>query len=198
MIRRLALLAILFLSGFLLAVWGEDLFVNWQGEHLHITAPQLHFLTGKPLERLHNGSTVVFDFSLSLSTNSNLKLRDRALERYAISYDLWEEKFSVKQLRTAKKPPSLLTGAATEAWCIDNIAVGTGGVPPTEPVWMRLEVRGGDGKEVPIFGPRNIGESGISLTSLVEIFSRPASPQQLRLVAEAGPIRLGDLKRKGP
>jgi len=31
LIRRLALLAILFLSGFLLAVWGEDLFVNWQG-----------------------------------------------------------------------------------------------------------------------------------------------------------------------
>jgi hypothetical protein len=197
LIKRLALLATLFLSGFLLAVWAEELMVNWQGEHLHITAPQVHFLTGKPLERLRNGATVVFDFSLSISSNSNLKLRDRALERYAISYDLWEEKFSVKQLRTARKPSSLLTGAAAEAWCIDNIAVGSGGVSPQEPVWLRLEVRGGDGKEAPIFGPRNIGESGISLTSLVEIFSRPASPQQLKVVAEAGPIKLADIRRKG-
>ena len=104
----------------------------------------------------------------------------------------------MKQLRTARKPSSLLSQASAEAWCIDNIAVVPSGIAPTEPVWMRIEVRGGDGKEAPIFGPRNIGESGISLTSLIEIFSRPATAQQLRLVAEAGPLKLGDLKRKSP
>ncbi|MEO8028349.1 MAG: hypothetical protein ABI823_17840, partial [Bryobacteraceae bacterium] len=163
---------------------------------LHVTAPQLHFLTGKPLEQLRNGATVSFNFQLSLSTDSNLKLRDRAVESYAISYDLWEEKFSVRSLRAARKPPSLLSATAAEQWCIENIPVSPGSISADEPVWVRLEVRGGDGKETPIFGPNNIGASGISLTSLIEIFSRPVAPRQLRLVAEAGPLKLSDLRRK--
>ncbi len=196
--RRAATLLAIFLSGFLLAAWAQDLLVNWQGERLHITAPQLHFLTGKPLERLRSGASVIFDFSLSLSTNSNLKLRDRSVERYAISYDLWEEKFSVKQLRTARKPSSLLSATAAEAWCVENLSVAANGVSADEPIWLRLEVRGGDAKEAPLFGPRNIGESGISLTSLIEIFSRPAAVTQFRVTADAGPLKLSAVRRKAP
>lgn len=197
--KRLAqTVGIVFLSGFVIAVWAEELIVNFHSERLHITAPQVHFLINKPLERLRNGATVTFDFQLSLLTDSNFRLRDRALERYAVSYDLWEEKFSVKQLRTSLKTSSLLTAKAAEAWCVENISLAPGTIGPDEPVWLRLEVRGGDGKESPIFGRDNIRDSGISLTSLIEIFSRPATSQQLRVIAQAGPLRLADLKRKSP
>ena len=37
------------------------------GEMLYVSAPDLHFLTGRPLERLRDGSTVTYIAQLSLS-----------------------------------------------------------------------------------------------------------------------------------
>ena len=40
---------------------------------------------------------------------------------------------------------------------------------------MRLEIRAEDGKDGPLFGRGgSVSDSGISLTSLIEIFSQPA------------------------
>jgi hypothetical protein len=41
-----------------------------------------------------------------------------------------------------------------------------------------------------------VGESGINLTRLIEVFSNPARAQQMRWEAVAGPMRLMDLKRE--
>ena len=40
--------------------------VTWDGDNLYVSAPNLHFLTGKPLDRLKNGGTVVFLSQLTL------------------------------------------------------------------------------------------------------------------------------------
>jgi hypothetical protein len=40
--------------------------VSSDGDSLHVTAPEFHFLTGKPLDRLKDGNTVVYVSQLTL------------------------------------------------------------------------------------------------------------------------------------
>ena len=49
----------------------------------------------------------------------------------------------------------------------------------------------------PSFGRENITDSGISLTSLIEIFSHPAKPPS-RTGLETGPVTLDELRRNRP
>jgi hypothetical protein len=55
-----------FLSGLALAMWAEELILNWRDNRLEFSAPRVHFLTGKPLERLHKAAQVPFDFQITL------------------------------------------------------------------------------------------------------------------------------------
>ena len=129
----------------------------------------------------------------------------RAADRFVVSYDLWEEKFSVTQLQipqtfgqapTARKTASHLSALAAETWCLTQMPMEITGLGETEKLWARLEVRAQNGRDSgAIFGRSNLGESGISLASLIEIFSRPAQPQQSHWTVDAGPLTLADVKR---
>lgn len=187
-----------FTAGFLLAMGASELVLQWQDAELRVAAPRVHFLSGQPLERLHDGRTVPFDFQLLLFADRTRPLA-RSLERFDISYDLWEEKFSVSRLSVARrggrKTVSHLTANAAEAWCLENLSIGTAGIAGDQPVWVRLEIRAGDGKETPpVFQG---GDGGISLASLVEIFSRPSRKSQPSWMVESGPLRLADWKVLG-
>ena len=63
-----------------------------------------------------------------------------------------------------------------------------------------LEIRAQDGKEAGgPFGRGNITDSGISLTSLIEILSRPARNHAAALgTVETGPVTLDELRRGRP
>lgn len=193
-----------FFTGFLFAMFAEELMVQTQDDELQIRAPRLHFITGNSLDRLKNGSAVPFDFSLSLSVDSRTNLFDRAVERIAVSYDLWEEKYSVTRmsgsntLRGAvsrrsheRRSASHLSSDSAETWCMENMAVSTAGLNPNQMVWVRLEVRSVDPKDSPIL----FGDSGISLTRLIDLFSHPPRTGQQRWTLEAGPLRLSDLRK---
>lgn len=191
-----------FTSGFLLAMWAQDLSLRWRDNELHIAAPRLHFLTGNSLQRLKNGVAVPFDFQLTLSVDNRTTVFDRTLQRFVVSYDLWEEKFSVVKQRgfsirgdtrttETRRSASGLSAEAAEAWCVDSISVSTAGIRQEQPVWMRLEIRRAEPKD----GASVFGESGLSLASLIELFSRPPRSSEQRWNLEAGPIRLDELKR---
>lgn len=186
-----------FLFGFLCAVFAEELIVHWKDDSIQISAPQFHFLAGRALDRLHNGATVPFDFQLSVWVEDRTHLHGRSQERYIVSYDLWEDRFSVvSQVKSPRKSVSRLTAAAAEAWCLDHISVPVSGLGPDEKLWVHLEVRAGEPREASsIFGRGSLGESGISLTKLIEIFSRPPHQQQAHWSLEAGPLRLADIKQ---
>src|SRR5665811_149768 len=69
---------------------AQPIEVTFDGDNLHVSAPGLHFLTGKPLERLKGAATVVFLSQLTLfSENHDAAIR-RVPERFVVSYDLWE------------------------------------------------------------------------------------------------------------
>jgi hypothetical protein len=170
---------------------GLRLDVAWEGDDLRVNLPELHFLTGKPLDRLHDGATVVFLTQLTLTTDNFANALRRAPERFVFSYDLWEEKFSVTTLGAAPRTVAHLSAAAAEAWCVENLAISASGLVPDRPFWLRFELRAAEPRDEAAV----IGETGINLTRLVEIFSRRPRDQQPHWSAEAGPLRLSDLKR---
>ena len=49
-----------------LSAQSTSLKVEREGDRLRVSAPQLHFLTGPPLERLHDGRSATYVFSVSL------------------------------------------------------------------------------------------------------------------------------------
>jgi len=173
---------------------GQELTPLWDGRELKVSS-RLQFLTGRSLDAVRNGRAVTFDIQLSLTRGTAPAAR--AAERFTISYDLWEEKYSVARLSRDPSAPRQVSHLSQEdaaAWCFDNISLSTASLDPETPYTVQVEVRAGDGRtSSPL-----LGEPGISLTALIEIFSRPARAQQQKWNLQAGPIRLKDVKRKTP
>ena len=155
---------------------------------LHITAPTLHFLMGKSLSRLHDGAAVPFDFQLVIAAGSKNNVVARSLERFTVSYDVWEEKFSVVRVSDFRKSGMRLSASSAESWCVDNIFIPAAQLPAGQQLWARLEIRSVESKE-------NVATpTGINLTTLIEIFSRPSRPQQDRWSVESAPFQIASLK----
>jgi hypothetical protein len=168
---------------------AQNLAVRLDGDTVRVSAPRFHFVEGKALERLQNGATVNFMVQLSLLADSGITVKGRDIQRFAISYDLWEEKFSVVRPGAVRRAASHLAATAAESWCIDQMNASVSGLSPEKQFSVRLEVRAEDPKEATSWS-----EPGFSFGRLIEIFSRPARGRQLRWIEEAGPFRLIDLR----
>lgn len=169
---------------------AAELMVRLRGERLQVAARNFHFLSGKSLERIRNGESVAFDFHLAVLSNpSSLPLR-RAFERFVVSYDLWEEKYSVSRMRSRQGMATHLTLAAAESFCLENISVPVSGLPD-EPLVARLEIRAQLNSSEELFS-----DPGLSLSQLIEIFSRARrSPRDDFWRLESAPFRLSGLDR---
>ena len=163
------------------------LLIRREGANLRISAPQIRFLNGKPLEQLKNGANVSFVSQISFTTEFTVLARK--VDRFVVSYDLWEEKFSATRLGPPQRSASRMSVPAAEAWCLDELAPVPASLTLSRPFSIKWELRAEDPKESAAI----IGEPGINLTRLVEIFSRPPRNQQLRWAETAGPLRLQDL-----
>lgn len=192
--ERLALAALFVWVAYLLGATVKPRLV---GDLLRLDAPgTFHFLTGKPLENLRDGSTVAYDIQLAL-LNDQRVAEAKALERFVFSYDLWEERFTVAQLtargsRNPRTTVSNLTAEAAEQWCVDRVGVSFAGLDRTRNYRLRIEVRAD--------GPRRreraeaASEPPVSLATLIDLFSRPATDKQRTWAAESSPFRLDNLK----
>ncbi|HYL37339.1 MAG TPA: hypothetical protein VEV17_15600 [Bryobacteraceae bacterium] len=172
-----------------MSVSSQDLFVRRISNDIHVVAPRFHFLTGKTLERLHDGALLPFDFQLSIASGTKSNTVARAPERFLVSYDLWQERFSVVRLRDLRKSPLNLSAAAAEAWCVDNVVLPVSALPGANQLWARLEVRSVDQRT----SAAPAGDAGISIISLVELFSRPPRPQQDHWSLESAAFHLAEL-----
>jgi hypothetical protein len=169
--------------------------VHLDGDFLHVTAPHLNFLNGKALERLKDGASVAFIGQLSITSNPSAVVDEgRSVARFALSYDIWEERFSVS--RFGDRPGqhrsiSHLSAPAAEAWCLDNMMVDKALIPADRPFYVRLDLRADD--------PRDelgiVGDTGINITRLIEIFSRPVKGNQQHWFRDAGPFKLAELRK---
>jgi hypothetical protein len=185
-----------FVSGFGLAMLAEDLRLNWRNSYLEFSAPHMHFLTGKPLERLQHGVQVPFDFKISLYSGTKSHLFNQLAERFLVSYDVWGETFSVVKTQSPRSMVTHLDAAEAEAWCLKQMPVSPSGLDDKVALWARLEVRvPPDSKIVNPFGRDSISESGINLTGLIELFSRPPALAQPHWTLDFGPQTLEEVKR---
>jgi hypothetical protein len=182
--------ALLCLELLAMSASSEDLLVRRLAEQIHVIAPHLHFLTGKSLQRLHDGATVPFDFQLSIAAGLKNNLVGTAVERFSVSYDVWEEKFRVVRLRDFRKSAVGLSANAAEAWCLENLFIPAASVPADKELWARLDIRAADAKEQLSAS----GETGISIPALIQLLSRPPRPQQDHWTLESTPFHLADLK----
>jgi hypothetical protein len=175
----------------LFRAWGEPLLrVTSDGDNLHVAAPQLHFLAGRPLARLKDGNIVVFLSQLTLFREDRITVIRRKPERFTVSYDLWEEKFQVG-MAVDRRSAARLSLEETETWCLDNLAISALGLETQRPFWLRFELRAASEKEISAVA----GDTGISIRSLIEMFSRRAGADEPHWALNAGPLRLGDLPR---
>ncbi len=104
------------------------------------------------------------------------------------------DEFDPRRDQSSSRQVSHLSQEDAAAWCFDNISVPTAALDPDTPYTVHVEVRAGDGRTSSAW----LSEPGVSLTTLIEIFSRPARTQQQKWNLQAGPIRLKDVRRKAP
>jgi len=108
---------------------AQSLTARVDRDQLHIVSPRVHFLTGEALNRLRDGATVVYALQLTVRGERAGKALARTEERFAVSYDLWEEKFAITKLGQSPRSVSHLSAAAAEAWCVENTAIPIGVLP---------------------------------------------------------------------
>jgi len=165
--------------------------VRLDGDQLRIAAPQLHFLGGGTLQRLHGGIAVNFVFSLGITSGKNSKPNTTGTFTFVISYDIFEEKFAVS--RTSPNPRSVthLSESAVQTWCLDSIALPVVNVGQDQPFWVTFEYHTEE--------PRPV-DSNANATSLigqlVDIFSRKNQKQDSNGSLVLGPFRISELRRR--
>ena len=188
--------ALLVLAGIFIfcriSLTADDLRLRVEDDHVRVSAPQTHFLTGRPLERLHNGAAVTYLMQLTVRAERAGKILARTPVRFTVSYDLWEEKFSVTRQSVPARSASNLSAAAVESWCFENISLLVSDLPADRTFWISLEYQSEEPKEVNKPDPVTL-----TLGSLIDIFSRkPRDEEEVHGSAEAGPLRLDDLRKK--
>ncbi|MGE5360761.1 MAG: hypothetical protein ACM3NQ_17225 [Bacteroidales bacterium] len=186
----LACLSLFAVTAARLSSQSPALVVERQGERLRLSAPGFHFLDGKPLAQLHDGAAVTYIVSVSTRPEHGGARSIRRDHRFVFSYDLWEEKFSVVQVGTPRRSASHLSRDAAEAWCLDAVSPSVADVPADKTFVVTLDC------SVPDQAPEQARE-GLTLSALLDAFSRKAAAAQPHWEASSPPSRLADLKEKG-
>jgi len=162
------------------------LVVEREGERLRVSAPRFHFLDGKPLEQLQSGATVAYILSLGVYEAGGGRRFAHHEARFVVSYDLWEERFSVVAGSPPHRSASHLTAGAAEAWCLDHMRVAIASVPAEKTVVVKLACSVHEDDPPP-------GE-GLTLSALIDILSRKGTTAPPRWDIASRPLRLGEVQ----
>lgn len=169
---------------------ASNLTAKYDGDLLYPVAPNLHFLTGKVLDRLRDSADIqVFVSQLQLFHPDDAAPLRQAHARFVVSYNIWEEKFKVAIPGLGSQEG--LSAAEAEKWCLENTTISASGIPPDKPFRMRFELRSVPPRDL----SRVMGDLGISFSSLVEFFSRKSGGAESYPPLETGWLRLLDLPR---
>jgi hypothetical protein len=165
---------------------AQSVTVDAVGEALKIRAPGFSFLKGDPLARLKEGRSVRVELG-GLVLPAPGKLPAAAARRvFALSYDLWEERFAVTTVEARSQSVSHLALSAAEAWCVEQLTIPLTalGALRDQPFWIRLEYRILDAD-----GAASPSDSGYTLQALIDALSRRRKTEASPHAIEAGPFR---------
>ena len=166
---------------------AQSVTVDAAGDALKIRAPGFSFHKGDPLARLKEGRSVRVELG-GLVLPAPGKLPAAAARRvFALSYDLWEERFAVTAVDARSQSVSHLALAAAEAWCVEQLTIPLTalGALGNQPFWIRLEYRILDGDAA-----SDQSDSGYTLQALIDALSRRRKTESSPHALEGGPFRL--------
>jgi hypothetical protein len=167
---------------------AQSVTIDIVGEMLKVRAPGFSFLRGDPLARLKDGRSVRVELAIMVLPGPGRSAAATARRSFALSYDLWEERFAVTTVDTRSQSVSHLMMAAAEAWCVEQLAIpvsALGALGRDLPLWIRLEYRVVDGD-----GTSDSDDSGYTLQALIDALSRRRRTESSPHALEAGPFRL--------
>lgn len=150
-----------------------------------------HFLEGQTLRRLQDGAGLVFTMQLSISNDQFRTINRRQVERFVLSFDLWEEKFAAVRLGLVKYQQSHLTRDAAERFLFDHTGISMYGLPAGESHWIRAELRADEPRDSAGF----LLDPSVTLSRLVEWFGRAQRGEAMRWSIDRGPFRLHEVER---
>jgi hypothetical protein len=166
---------------------AQGLTIDTVGDALKIRAPGFSFLKGEPLARLKDGRSVRVELSGLVLPGPGKSPAAAARRIFALSYDLWEERFAVTTVEARPQSVSHLALTAAEAWCVDQLTIplaALGVLGREQPFWIRLEYRIVDGD-----GAADQSDSGYTLQALIDVLSRRRKTEPSPHALEAGPFR---------
>jgi hypothetical protein len=166
---------------------AQGLTIDAVGDALKIRAPGFSFLKGEPLARLKDGRSVRVELSGLVLPGPGKEPAAAARRIFALSYDLWEERFAVTTVEARPQSVSHLALTAAEAWCVGQLTIplaALGVLGRDQPFWIRLEYRIVDGD-----GPSDPPDSGYTLQALIDVLSRRRKTEASPHALEAGPFR---------
>jgi hypothetical protein len=170
---------------------GENgISVFYDGANVRPVAPNLHFLTGKALERLKDADTVIFIAQVLLFTIDQSIPLNQTVGKFVVSYDILEEKFKAVITESASRSRAGMTATQAEAWCLESLAIGTAGLAADRPFYLSLDMRAA--------GPKEQFDNVMAnpVRAFLEMLSRKAGPgEQHWGPFESRPLRLSDLVR---
>ncbi len=166
---------------------AQTLTVDTAGDALRIRAPGFSFLKGDPLARLKDGRSVRVELAAMVLPAPGKSVVATARRIFALSYDLWEERFAVTTVEKRPQSVSHLPLAAAETWCVEQLTIpvnALGALGRDLPFWIRLEYRivDGDAPDPPA--------SGYTLQGLIDALSRRHKSDSSTHALEAGPFHL--------
>ena len=170
------------------ALGAQAVTVRRAGDAVAVRAPGFAFIKGEPLARLKDGRSIRVDLELAVLPRADAPAVARTRQTFALSYDLWEERFAATLVGPRSASIAYLTSTAAEAWCLEQLTVPAatlGSLGRGDPFWIRLEYRIQDEAARP---PDDGG--GYTLQTLIDAMSRRRNAGEWADSLEAGPFRL--------
>jgi hypothetical protein len=146
---------------------ADSLIITFDGDYLHVSSLGVHFLRGKSLSRLKDGSTVIYIATVELFRDQFVNLIKRLEFKFVVSYDVIGTGDQFQVVVPGPKPFRRvnLSQSEAETWCFEHVIVPMLGIAPDQQFWLRLDLRTAVPKLSSV-----LGESGI-IIDIVEFFT---------------------------
>ena len=164
-------------------VSAQTLAVDTVGDALKIRVVGFSFLKGEPIARLKDGRSVRVELSAMLLPGAGKPAAVTVRRIFALSYDLWEERFAVTMMGPRSQSASHLALTAVETWCVQQLAFPLGALKGDAPFWVRFEYR-----MVDVDPASDAQDMGYTLQALIDLFSRRRQAGSAEHALEAGPF----------
>ena len=158
---------------------------------LQVQAPGFAFIQGAVAERLRDGRSVRVDVDLVVLEQPKGAVVAQTRQSYALSFDLWEERFAVTLIGTPSRSISHRSARNAEAWCLEHLTLpltALGRLGRDTPFWIRLAYRVQDATAAA--GANS--DEGLTLAALIDRLSRRREQAETERSVEAGPFRLSN------